>query len=277
MKAKISRWVVKHAATSYIAGPKLEDAISICRQLATQGIKSTICPWDGPNDTPKHVITTYKKALRTINDENLDCYLSIKAPSLEYNFEMIQELVSIARKHNTRIHFDALAPDTSSATMELVKKTFPSYNNIGFTLPSKWKRSSNDAKMLIELGIPVRIVKGQWDDPETPCSDPKTAFLDLIDLFAGHENKIAVATHDAFLAEESLARLKASGTACELEQLYGLPKRIDNVARPLGISSRIYIPYGHAYLSYALSEVKKRPIILIWLVRDFLAGIGMKN
>lgn len=270
---KISRWVVKHAATSYIAGSELQDAIIACRQFVPRGIGSTICPWDSKNDTPKQVLTTYKKALSTIADEKLDCYLSIKTPSIEYNFKMLQELTTIARKHNTRIHFDSLAPDTASSSMTLLKRTLPIYDNLGYTLPSRWKRSTNDAKMLIDLGVPVRIVKGQWEDPSGPINDPNSNFLDLVNSFAGQANHIAIATHDTALAKESLSRLKASGTACELEQLYGLPSRVDSVSTPLGIPARIYVPYGHAYLSYALLEIKKRPIILTWLFKDFLLGL----
>ena len=265
--------VAKYAAASYIAGPEVKDAIRVCRQVAEHGLRSTICPWDGPDDPPEKVVSTYKAALHSIGDENLDCYLSIKAPSMKYNFENMEELVEIARGHGVRIHFDSLAPDTASLSMALLEKTLQIYSNISYTLPSRWQRSVADAEKLIDLNIPVRLVKGQWPDPAEPNIDPRANFLNLVDVLAGRASYVAIATHDTWLAKESLIRLKASETVCELEQLYGLPMRIHSVAKPLDVPARVYIPYGYAYLSYSLSAMRKRPIILAWLLKDFLAGI----
>lgn len=276
MITKAAHWIAKYAASSYIAGSEVEDAIRVCRQIAERGFRSTICPWDGPQDSPENVASTYKAALNSIKTENLDCYLSIKAPSIKYNFKVMTELVKIAHGHGVRIHFDSLAPDTASPSLAFLERALEIYPHVSYTLPSKWTRSIADAEILVDLGVPVRIVKGQWPDPMEPNIDPRSHFLDLVDSLAGRAKHVAIATHDASLAKESLSRLRKSGTVCELEQLYGLPLRVDSVARPLGIPARVYVPYGHAYLSYALSEMRKRPIILAWLFKDFLAGVNKK-
>lgn len=262
-------WMAKYAAASYIAGPTAHDAISVCHQIAGRGWGSTICPWDGPNDPPEDVLSTYKTALHSISGEGLDCYLSIKAPSVKYD---LKDLMEIARERGVRIHFDSLGPETASQSLLLLESGLKTYRNFSYTLPSGWRRSLADAEKIIDLGVPVRIVKGQWPDPDTPTVDPKSAFLDLVDVLAGRAAHVAIATHDASLAKESLTRLKASGTFCELEQLYGLPSRADSVAKPLGIPVRVYVPYGAAYLSYSLWEIRKRPIILAWLLKDLLTS-----
>ena len=267
------QWVAKYAAASYIAGSEAEDAIRVCRQIAERGLSSAIGPWDGPHDSPEYVVSTYKSALKSIKAENLDCYLSIKVPSMKYDFESMRELVEIARGKGIRVHFDSLAPNTASPSLSLLEKTSEIYRKVSYTLPSRWRRSITDAEKIIDFGIPVRIIKGQWSDPGEPNIDPRSNFLYLVDILAGRAAQVAIATHDIALAKESLTRLKVLGTACELEQLYGLPMRIDSVAKPLGVPVRIYVPYGYAYLSYALSAMRKRPIILVWLLKDFLAGI----
>jgi len=275
---KVLSNVTKQIAPQYIAGSKIEDAMRMCRQINQRGWRSTICPWDGPNDTPELVASSYQQALHAIRQERLDSYLSIKVPSLKYDFERLKELLDIASQHRTRIHFDALGPDTASASFGLLEKAAAYYKNLGCTLPSRWKRSAADAKRAIELGVAVRVVKGQWPDPDHPGIDPRAGFLELIESLAGKAAMVAVASHDASLASESLVRLLRAGTPCELEQLFGLPLRIDRVAKPLGIAGRIYVPYGTAYLPYALSEIKKRPIILSWLLKDFLTNkIGSKT
>jgi proline dehydrogenase len=274
---RILNWVAKHAAASYIAGPEVKDAVRVCRQVAEHGWSSTICPWDGPHDSPEYVVSTYKTALNSIIGENIDSYLSIKVPSIGYNFNFLTELVKIAREHGVRIHFDSLAPDTASPSIALLERTLKIYPHVSYTLPSRWGRSITDVNKIIDLGVPVRVVKGQWPDPAESNIDSGSNFLKLIDVLAGRASHVAVATHDTSLAKESLTRLQASGTVCELEQLYGLPMRVDSVANPLGIPVRVYIPYGYAYLSYALSEMRNRPIILAWLLRDFFIGVNKRG
>ena len=269
----VLHWVAKHAASSYIAGPEIKDGLRVCRQAAERGWSSTICPWDGPRDLPEHVAANYQAALNSITSEDIDSYLSVKVPSIGYDFGILKELMNIARRKAVRIHFDSLAPDTASRSIALLEKAIAIYPNIGYTLPSCWLRSAKDAEKIVEWRIPVRLVKGQWPDPAEPNIDPGSNYLKIIDILAGRALHVAVATHDISLAKEALTRLKAAGTSCELEQLYGLPMRGDSVAKPLGVPVRVYVPYGHAYLAYSLSTVRRRPIILIWLIRDFLKGI----
>lgn len=273
--AKTLRCIVHCAAASYIAGPNANDAIRICRQMGQRGLNSTICPWDGPNDPPEIVAESYKEALNSIiiEDGNIDCYLSIKVPSINYDFDILKDLINIAQGHDVRIHFDSLAPDTADRSIALLERALTQYKNIGYTLPSSWQRSLIDAEKIVDFGIPVRIIKGQWPDQDFHDIDVRSNYFKIVAVLAGRAVHVGVATHDLSLARESIHRLKDAGTVCELEQLYGLPNRADSVAKPVGIPARVYIPYGYAYLSYALSAMRKRPIICVWLVRDFLVGI----
>jgi len=180
--------------------------------------------------------------------------------------------MEIAHEHRFRIHFDSLAPETASPSLSLLEKALKNHTNLSYTLPARWCRSIADADKMVDLGIPVRVVKGQWSDSVTADIDTASNFLKLIDKLAGRVPLVAVATHDTALAKESITRLQASGTACELEQLYGLPARID-MAESLNVPVRVYIPYRYAYLSYSLSAMRKRPIIFAWLLKDFIFGL----
>jgi proline dehydrogenase len=261
-------WVGQHAARSYIAGPDVQDAIEICRQAAGYGWSSTICPWDGAEDTPDGVARSYETALESVGRGRLDCYLSIKVPSLGYNPGLLKSLLTSAGRHGIRVHFDAQEPETASPTFAMIEEARSYYDNLGCTLPSRWRRSVADVETAIRMNIPVRVVKGQWPDPGAPDRDPCEGYLQVIDALAGRARKVSVATHDISLARESLGRLKNAGTPCELEQLYGLPLRIETVSRPLDVDVRIYVPYGNAYLMYAIEEVRKKPVILYWLMKD---------
>ena len=50
-------------------------------------------------------------------------------------------------------------------------------------------------------------------------------------------------------------------------------RRSVKAANRLGVKVRVYIPYGDAYLSYALSQVRRNPRILWWLARDAMKAL----
>ena len=119
----------------------------------------------------------------------------------------------------------------------------------------------------------VRVVKGQWADVVKPEVELREGFLAVVDRLAGRARHVAVATHDAWLAKEALGRLLKAKTPCELELLYGLPMGPAlAAAREAGVPVRIYLPYGHGWLPYSISQVYKNPKILWWVLRDLWAN-----
>lgn len=265
---KLRLWTVQKLADSYVAGPSLMDALELCRSVTKFGLSSILCPWDGPGDKAEATIIKYRAALMSILREDLPCYLSVKTPAMAYNIEAARELAELGRERRVRIHFDAQEPASAAPTMRMVERLAFRYRNIGYTLPSRWIRSVEDAERVVDMGIPVRLVKGHWADPRNPGIDPSTAFLKLVNVVAGRATFVAVATHDTALAREALIRLRDAGTPCELEQLFGLPPHPARAAKTLGVKTRVYIAYGHAWLPYCLSEVRKRPEMLRWVIRD---------
>ena len=96
-----------------------------------------------------------------------------------------------------------------------------------------------------------------------------TGVLDVLDALAGCARRVGVSTHDPTQADEAIRRFQKAGTPCDLELLHGLPMR-DAVgrARDLGVPVRIYVPYGEAYMPYALSQARRKPRIVWWLLKD---------
>ena len=69
-----------------------------------------------------------------------------------------------------------------------------------------------------------------------------------------------------------MRRLAAQGTACELELLCGLPRRgVLELARSRRLPVRLYVPFGQAWLPYALSQVLRKPGLWPRLLKDSLA------
>src|SRR5436309_1543455 len=270
-----SAWgpIAERAARAYVAGPELADALRVCRALAGRGDAATICWWDGDGEPPRRVADAYLAALRGLAAGSLNCYLSIKAPSLGFSHELLGELVETARPSGVGLHFDSLAPEGADRTWASIRAAAGRGASAGCTLPARWRRSLSDADHAVALGIRVRVVKGQWADPEAPDRDVRSNFLAVVESLAGRAGRVGIATHDPELARAALARLCAAGTPCELELLYGLPARTPvAIARAGGVPVRFYVPYGHAWLPYGLSQARQHPRVLWWAMRDLLAG-----
>jgi len=264
--------IIETLASSYVAGPELADALRVCHRAAAQGWAATVCPWNDDGDSPKTVVSRYLAAIRAVAEQKLNCYLSVKAPAIGGDFGLLQELLQEAHRCRVRIHFDALDPGSASPTFQMIDRALAQGANVGCTLPSRWRRSLWDAQRVVEWGIPVRLVKRQWSDPLEPDRNPEKGYLALADALAGRATMVAVASHDTRLAREAIERLRRAGTCCELEQLFGLPIRAREVAIPLRVPIRLYVAYGKAWLPYCLSHVKKRPVVLAWMLRDLALG-----
>jgi proline dehydrogenase len=219
------------------------------------------------------VADAYLAVIRAVAREQLDCMVSVKAMVLDFDSELVGEISRAAADARIGIYFDSRAWDLADQVLALVAHAAHSNPLVGCVLPGRWRRSSRDADLAVELGLKVRVVKGQWNDPENPDIDRRAGFLAVVDRLAGRARHVAVATHDAPLAREALRRLTAAGTQCELELLFGLPMRAARqVARDLGVSTRVYVPYGHSWVPYALSWVRQNPSVLWWVMSDATFG-----
>ena len=262
------------AARAYIAGPELNDAVRLADELAEQGFASTLGFWDGQGDTPRAVADHYLAALDALATGGRGGYLSIKLPAIGDNRLLLGEVLGRARQLGVRVHFDSLGPETADSMWAAVADAAGSGVELGCSLPGRWRRSLDDADTAIRLGVLPRVVKGQWIDPVEPERDARRGFMEVIDRLAGRAPRVAVASHDAPLAREAIERLKAAGSACELELLYGLPQRASLVAAMFEqMPVRFYVPYGRAYLPYCLGQARRQPWLLWWLLRDSLTAM----
>ncbi len=262
--------VVKRASRNYIAGPTLGDAQRVSRYLVNHGYWVTQGYWDSGGEDPLQVRDICLAALEQLTGLRGNNYLSLKVPALHYNPEMYKTLLATSHKSRVPVHFDSLAPEHAERIYRFIREhTKTPLEDIGCTLPGRWRRSIEDADLVNDLGLNVRVVKGQWQDPDDPQRDPRSGYLEVIERLAGKARCVRVATHDAALARKALSRLRAADTRCELELLYGLPvTNLVTIAAELNVPVRIYVGFGHAFLPYALSSLGKQPGIILKLLKE---------
>jgi len=164
--------------------------------------------------------------------------------------------------------FDSLTEPQAERTLALAEMF-----SAAAALPARWRRSAADAARLREGPCRIRLVKGEWADPEADAPDVAEAYLALARLLAGRKGTVGVATHDPALAEATLRILLDAGTPCELEQLRGLPRRRTlAVAKKLGVRVRLYYPFGPGWWPYAVDKALARPYLPLWAVKDLIGA-----
>jgi proline dehydrogenase len=243
--------VVARAGRRYLAGVDASGAQDTCDRIVARGYDLAITYWDAPSEPRDEVAARYAEALDLAR--RYGAPLAIKATSFGFSLDTIRAFAD----RDVRLHFDGMGQDDVDRTFELIGRLD---GDLGTTLAGRWERSDRDADRAVEMGLAVRIVKGQFRGDEE--RDPAAGILAVVDRLVGRARHVGVATHDRALAAEALRRLREAGTPAELEQLYGIP--------PEPPPARIYVPYGHGLLPYALNQIRGNPRILWWLGRDLV-------
>lgn len=276
VRAKLSALLLpllQRVARDHVGGETIDDAMSVARHLAGEDTATTLGFWDAPEDVGRPAVDTYLSVIRRLADSGLDSYVSIKPPALRFDLGHAVEVAAAAARAGLRVHCDShgvAAAEPSHAMEQAMLAQLPA-TKLSTTLPGRWSRSLADAEWAIDRGMAVRVVKGQWPDPADPKRDLRAGFLEVIDRLAGRVRHVGVATHDVWLAAEAISRLRAAGTPCELELLFGRPR-----AQPLkwahdnGVRVRAYVPFGKGYIPSAVGILVHNPRLALRIVHSLV-------
>lgn len=259
-------------AKRHIAGADLGHAEKICKWCSANGWATTISAWTLPNENKLSVAEKYIEIIKTISSRGYDSYLSIKPSALEFDLNLFEHIVKEIPYESVRIHFDSLSPDLAEKSLRYFKQVRTIYANVGYTIPARWLRSFYDAKEIAGMNVPVRIVKGQWRDPDDFKLAGEKNYLKIIGMLIDNVPLIAIATHDKHLAEKAVELFNGTETAFEVEQFFSLPligEAIQSRCNGRKFKIRLYVAYGEPYLPYNLKDVNMRPALISWFVRDF--------
>lgn len=262
--------LIKRAARPFLGGETIDDALCVSACLRDEGFATALSYWDGGSESLKDMEVISLAAMTAMAPFARESYLSLKPPAFLFSQQSAQLLAAAAAPHGLRIHFDSHGAEVADLQREMLEVMLvtlaPEY--LGTTLPGRQWRSLRDADWAIKNELNVRVVKGAWPDPADPNRDLQEGFLDVIDRLAGRARHVAVATHDFALSREAIGRLRAAGTACEIEVLLGMPvQALLTWAKAHAVKVRVYVPYGCGFIPNAAGVLRRNPRLALAIAR----------
>ena len=271
------KFIVGKVARRYIAGETLEDAVNTIRTLNQVGARCTVDVLGEFIHSFDEAVTTaggYETLLRRIDEESLDSNVSVKltALGLLIDEERCTDLVrNIAKKAQARGNFvrvDMEDSPVTDMTLNLVRRLRGEGLPVGAVLQAYLHRTEDDAKALAREGIPVRLCKGIYKEPEEIAFQDREAIRDsyrrsLRALLEG-QGGVAIATHDDVLVEDAkkmVEELKPERDRYEYQMLLGVREWLRDELIETNEKVRIYVPYGEAWYGYSKRRLRENPQI----------------
>jgi len=301
----VTRWKFAwRAASRFVAGENLQDAILAIRVLNLQGINATIDHLGEHTsnvDEAKQATQDILRAIDALDENNAQANVSIKLTQigLALDEELCARNLEIILEHaKTKGNFVRIDMEDSpwvETTLRLYSRMWDCcLTNVGVVIQSYLFRSQEDVEKILKVGGRIRLCKGAYKEPPE-VAYPKKAEVDanydrltemLIDGALVHggqtisqDGKIppipAIATHD----EKRLVHAKAYAEkvglakgAVEIQMLYGIRRDLQDRAVQEGYPVRVYVPYGVEWYPFFMRRLAERPANLWFLVSNFLRG-----
>ncbi|HWU01596.1 MAG TPA: proline dehydrogenase, partial [Novosphingobium sp.] len=166
-------WVGRHAP-----GPDAAAAERLCRRAQLAGMMVTPGYFHGPQDTPDSMAAAHcAMAARLAGCAG--AYLSVKGPAMGHDPAMLVQVAQAAARAGLSVLLDAHGPGQADATIAALPVLAEHVGDAGLALPARWPRSLRDAAALRDTPARLRIVMGEWPDPD--CDTPgEAAYLALV-------------------------------------------------------------------------------------------------
>ena len=271
----------------YIAGKTLQSAVDTVKQLNSKGIYGTLDVLGESINTKEEAIEAKKKALEVFDailENKLLANLSIKPTQMglaidkEFAYQQILELVKHAAEIENFVRIDMEDSPYTDITLEVYKRIFSEYKNVGVVLQAYLKRTMNDTILLNKIGTNYRLCKGIYIEPATIAYKERQAvrdnFVKNLELMLKNGNYVGIATHDEYLinkAYELIKQMNIPKDKFEFQMLLGVREDLRDRINKDGYKIRIYVPFGEDWYRYSMRRLQENPNIAGHIVKEFFA------
>ena len=283
----LPKWFAKPFAKPYVAGETVDEALLTVSNINQKGFRATLDILGEhvtSSDLAYKITEQYCQLYNRIDDEQLNCTLSVKPTHIGLNisyFEALKNMKLIAKKakelHNF-LRIDMENSDFTDQTFEILKDCKKNYNDIGVALQAYLYRSIEDINKLATPNFNARICKGIYKEKPSIAynnkHDIQKNFILMAKSMAEKGAFAGYATHDQELIDELLDWIKTEHIPSELfefQVLYGVPMgdRLENLIKD-GYKVRVYVPFGPDWFDYSIRRLKENPNIATYVLKNLL-------
>ena len=190
-------------------------------------------------------------------------------------------LVNAAKKHNNFLRLDMENSPYTSETINLYKKAFEIYPNVGIVLQAYMHRSIDDIDMLANKVFNVRSCKGIYIESEDIAyrgyEKIRNNYIALVQRALTKGSYVGIASHDEYLIDTLYAWIKdnkISPSQYEFQVLHGVPmeKKLQQLIKE-GNKVRVYVPYGDNWYDYSVRRLKENPKMAGYIIKNIFSKI----
>jgi len=288
---KFQAWsFTRRASRRFLPGEDLDAALTASAQLGEKRISSLITLL-GENVTTTaevaNVVQQYQTALSEIRSRGADCQLSVKPTQLGMDMggetcrQGLADLLEQAA--GNLVWVDMESSRYLDRTLDLVEAITRTHGNVGVCLQAYLHRTERDLDRAVSLGVPVRLVKGAYQEPahlaiqkkrEVDGNYVRLARRMLDAAGAGGGSLAAFGTHDMNLVrsvEEYAAQHGIPSDVFEFQMLYGVGREDQNQLVADGYRVRVLISYGSAWFPWYMRRLAERPANVWFVVRSLVS------
>ena len=291
------------AASRFVAGERLEDAIRAIRELNAKGINATLDHLGEHTSTAEEANRATNDILAVLNEidkAGVRANVSIKLTQIGMGLDEdtcrqnLVRILDLARQHNNFVRVDIEDTPYTDMTISIYHSMLErgfTPRTAGMAVQSYLYRAEEDTRKLLEKGTRFRLVKGAYKEPADKAYPKKTdvdANYDLltkilIDASLKMENNTlsddgrvppipAIASHDekriAF-ARQYAGKVGLPKKAIEFQMLHGIRRDLQEQLVKDGYPVRVYVPFGTHWYPYFMRRLAERPANIWFFVSNF--------
>lgn len=278
--------VVGFFSKKYIAGVTLQSAVDFVKKLNSKGIYATMDVLGESVANKEESIRCKNEAIEVldaIEKNKLMANLSIKPTQMglaideEFAYQQILEIVKKAAEYKNFVRIDMEDSPFTDKTINVYKKIYQDYKNVGIVIQSYMRRAYDDVVTLNKIGTNYRLCKGIYVEPASIAykdrQEVRNNYLKLLDAMFKDGNYVGIATHDKYLIDEAYKRVKEKNIPkdkFEFQMLLGVREDLRDKINADGYKIRIYVPFGKDWYAYSVRRLKENPSMAGHIVKSFL-------
>lgn len=275
------------AARRFIGGRNVNEAIDTARRLERQGLLHTfnyLGEHVRSRDAAEAATIAYQWVIESVALAGMNCHLSVKLTQLGLELDAglcrdnLERILTHTDPRRCFVRVDMegspLVDRTLAAAAAMRRR---GYAHLGVVLQSALRRTPDDLARVVELGLPVRLVKGAYKEPASVAypdkRDVDRAFARLAETLLDRGVHPAFGTHDPRMirAVRAAADARRLGPErFEFQMLYGVRRDLQAALEARGYAVRVYLPFGGDWFPYFMRRLAERPANLWFVARSLL-------